>query len=316
MRIIIPLAILLFLTNISEAQDYTWWNTKHNWDGKTPWQNYMTLSAKYTGPNALPVPEITTGKLPKSSFLEVGIAGHISGGDQTVNGVLNTIIKAGKKAALGIYFVPYEVYNMDTNTSRNIRNTRDYDGQGNSVGDVYISGYYQILTHQKYRPDILLTFGVKTASGNNLEAARFTDAPGYYFNLSIGRTIPFKALNFTSIRHYIMAGMYVWQTYSSQYKQDDAVLYGAGIELTHPHFIIEEQVGGYFGYINNGDRPVVSRLSIRSNRDKLINYKLLYQQGFVDAPYTTLVISTTINLDRIKQSLIKDKEFNSTTTAP
>lgn len=313
MRYILFLLVLVSTGHLSCAQDYTWWNNKHNWDGITPWQNYMTLSSKYTGPNCLPVPEITKGILPKHSFLEVGIAGHKSTGDQTVNGVLNTIIKAGEKAALGIYFVPYEVYDMDTNTSRNIRNTRDYDGQGNSIGDVYISGYYQVLKHHRYIPDILLTFGVKTASGNNLEAARFTDAPGYFFNLSIGRTIPVKLLGFKTIRHYVMAGMYVWQTYSSKYKQDDAVHYGAGIELTHQHFIVEEQIGGYFGYIDNGDRPFVSRLSIRSNTNSLFNFKLLYQQGFADAPYTSLVVSTMMNLDKIKESIFKKKPATITT---
>ena len=42
----------------------------------------------------------------------------------------------------------YEEYDMDTLTSRHIRNTRDYDGSGHSVGDVYLTGYFQVIKEQ------------------------------------------------------------------------------------------------------------------------------------------------------------------------
>jgi hypothetical protein len=284
-----------------QAEDWTWWNTKHNWDQISSWESYMQLSSKYMGPNGIPVPEITNGTLPKNSFFEGGVAGHLSDGDKTGNIVLNSIIKAGDKAALGLYFVPYEIYNMDTNTSRNIRSTRDYDGKGTAVGDVYISGYYQILKAKpdKKGIDLLLTFGVRTASGNNVQAARYTDCPGYYFHLSAGRSIPFPGSFFHSIRHYIMTGGYMWQTYKSDYHQDDAFLWGVGLTLENKYITIDEQLGGYFGYIDNGDRPLVSRLSVTTNRDKLFNYKLLFQYGFIDAPYKSLVLSSLINFDKV-----------------
>jgi hypothetical protein len=291
--------ILLLLNPKLYAEDWSWWNTKHNWDEITPWENYMRLSSKYMGPNALPVPEITNGSIPKSSFVETGIAGHLSRGDKAANAVLNAIVKAGNRAAIGIYFVPYETYNMDTNTSRNIRGTRDYDGKGHAVGDVYISGYFQILKSKPKGLDLMLTFGVKTASGNNLEAGRYTDAPGYFFHLSAGRTIPFPGAFFKSIRHYIMTGGNFWQTYRHDYKQDDSFLYGGGITLENKNFTIDEQIGGYFGYINDGDRPLVNRLSIKTNRERLVNYKLLFQYGFADAPYKSLIISSLFNIEKL-----------------
>lgn len=293
------IVLLLCLNSSLHAEDWMWWNNKHNWDGITPWEKYVKLSSRYMGPNALPVVEITNGSIPNASFVEIGAAGHITSGDKTANVVLNSIIKAGNKAALGLYFIPYEYYSMDTNTSRNIRGTRDYDGKGHAVGDVYISGYYQILKSKPRGLDLMLTFGVKTASGNNLEASRYTDAPGYFFHLSAGRTIPFPGSFFKSIRHYIMTGGNFWQTYHVDYKQDDAFLYGAGITLENKNFVLDEQVGGYFGYIKNGDRPVVNRLSIRTNSEKLINYKLLFQYGFADAMYKSLVISASFNIEKI-----------------
>lgn len=259
------------------------------------------------GPNALPVPEITNGSITPYSFLETGLTGHIGKGDKTGNIVLNSIIRAGNKAALGLYFVPYEIYNMDTNTSRNVRNTRDYDGKGSSVGDVYIKGYFQIIENKTKLPDLMLTFGVRTASGNNLEAARFIDAPGYFFHLSAGKTKPIKNSKFQSFRYYCMAGMYAWQTYSDKYKQDDALVYGIGGTLTHKHFILDEQIGGYFGYLNDGDRPLVNRFSISSARDKTVNIKLLFQYGFADANYKSIIISSIFNLEKrqLKKQIVE-----------
>jgi hypothetical protein len=292
---------MVLLSLQSYGEDFMWWNNKHHWDQISSWESYMQLSSKYMGPNGMPVPEITNGSITKYSFFEEGLAGHLSDGDKTGNIVLNSIVKAGSKAALGLYFVPYEVYNMDTNTSRNIRNTRDYDGKGNAIGDVYISGYYQILKQKESGKglDMLLTFAVRTASGNNVQAARFTDCPGYYFHLSFGKTVAYSGSYFKAIRPYVMLGGYMWQTYRSDYHQDDSFLWGVGITMENKYYIIDEQLGGYVGYFKNGDRPVVNRLSIRTNRDKLFNYKALFQYGIADMPYKSLVLSSLINLEKM-----------------
>jgi hypothetical protein len=289
------------------AEDWMWWNIKHNWDQVSSWETYMPLSSKYMGPNAIPVPEITKGNIPKYSFLETGLAGHICDGDKVGNIVLNSIVRAGTRAAIGLYWVPFETYEMDTNTSRNIRNTRDYDGKGTAVGDVYITGYFQVLKQKTSGKgiDALITFGVRTASGNNLQAARFTDCPGYYFHLSLGKAKTYEGKYFNNIRYYVMAGAYIWQTYRVDYHQDDSFLWGLGMTLESKKFIIDEQLGGYIGYIKNGDRPIVNRLSVTTNRDKLFNYKLLFQYGFGDAPYKSLVLSSMLNLDKIGDAFKK-----------
>lgn len=297
-RLLTIVMALMFSHNLY-AVDYYWWGVKHNWDGVTPWENYMQLTARYSGPNTIPVPEIVNGAIPKNSFFEAGFAGHYYTGDKTTNTVLSTLIKAGNKAAIGLYYVPFEFYWMDTAVSRNERNTRDYDGKGKAVGDVYINAYYQILKNKPKRFDLMLSFGVKTASGTNLEAARYNDCPGYYFHLSGGYTWTKPNAFFKTTRLYAMAGAYMWQTYRDDYKQDDAPLFGAGITLENKNFVIDEHIGGYMGYFNMGDKPVVSRLSLRTNRDKLFNYKLLYQHGLNDFLYKSVVISSVVNLEKI-----------------
>jgi len=174
--------ILLFTligNQITLSQDYSWWNEKHNWDGVTPWQNYIILSPAYMGPNALPVPEARDGSLPRNTTFEFSLENHFSSGDKTINLYTNLYIPLfSKRAGLNISIVPFEHYKMDTIT-RDLRRARDYDGEGISGGDFYIGTFIQILKDKKF-PDIVLSINMKTASGTNLAAARFTDSPGYH----------------------------------------------------------------------------------------------------------------------------------------
>ena len=87
MKLCVTLLSLL-LVGISvpaDAQDYSWWNHKHQWDGITSWTDYMIVSPAFMGPNALPVPEIRKGMPEKSRSVEVAIDAHYSRGDQTGN---------------------------------------------------------------------------------------------------------------------------------------------------------------------------------------------------------------------------------------
>ncbi|MBS1772151.1 MAG: hypothetical protein JST82_04780 [Bacteroidetes bacterium] len=299
----VTLACVLLIGFQSFAQNQSpdkWWEDKHHWNGITPWINFMELSSKYMGPNGMPVPDINNGVIPEHSFFEAGVAAHTSDGDKTVNGFLNAIFKAGDRAALGLYFVPYELYNMDTNTSRNIRNTRDYDGKGNATGDVYINGHFQIIKNKAKWPDILLSFGVKTASGGNLEAARYTDAPGYYFGLSFGKTYKLNNSFIKSLRWYIQAGAYMWQTYRADYRQDDSPWFGGGLTASTKGLVIDEQVSGYNGYILNGDQPIINKFSVKTNWNRLFNWKLLLQYGIRDYDYKSVMFSTIMDLSKIK----------------
>ncbi len=301
--------LLLFSGAISYAQASKdkWWEVLHNWDGVTPWQNYMQLSAKYMGPNGMPVPEINNGKIAAYSSFEIGGAIHNGIGDHTENGFFNVFLRAGERAAFNVYLVPYEEYDMDTFTSRHTRNTRDFDGSGTSVGDVYLTAFFQIFKEKQVRPDLLLTFGIKTASGSNLEAARFTDAPGYYFSLSTGKTIKFKSVFFKSVRPYLLGGAYMWQTYRSDYKQDDAPWYGYGLTANFKNFSIDDNVSGYSGYLKNGDKPMVNKLSATSTFDAFINVRVLYQYGMRDYDYKSFMLSALLNLNKIKESIVKGR---------
>ncbi|MBS1779908.1 MAG: hypothetical protein JST70_11325 [Bacteroidetes bacterium] len=277
-----------------------WWEVLHNWNGYTPWAEYMQLTAKYMGPNGAPVPEMNKGMIPQYSFFEAGYASHYSTGDHTQNAFMNGTIKVGNRAAINMYFVPWEHYEMDTITSRYVRNTRDFDGKGHAVGDVYVNAYFEILKEKKHRPSLMLCAGTKTASGDNLEAARYMDAPGYYFSLSTGKTVQFPHLYFKNVRFYALAGFYSWQTYREDYRQDDAPLYGAGLELSGKHLILDDNISGYTGYFKTGDQPIVNKLSVTSKMKTIINFKVLYQYGLRDWDYASIMVSSIIDFSKVK----------------
>ena len=56
MRRVLLIALVLFSINAQAQLD--WWNQTHNWDGTTPWTQYMKYSHAYLGPNAIPIPTL------------------------------------------------------------------------------------------------------------------------------------------------------------------------------------------------------------------------------------------------------------------
>jgi len=200
------------------------------------------------------------------------------------------------RVGLDISMVPVEYYKLDTIT-RDIRKMRDRDAKGFSFGDIYIGTYIQILKdHEKY-PDVLMTINLKTASGTNLSAARFIDAPGYFFDLSCGKDIKFDHPFFKSLKPYTMLGFYVWQFAIDGRHQNDAFLFGLGLDLQIADFILTNSYGGYVGYIGNGDKPVVYRFTFKSNYDSKFNYKFRFQQGIHDFNYSTFSVGCTLDLE-------------------
>ena len=51
MRRVLLIALVLFSINAQAQLD--WWNQTHNWDGTTPWTQYMKYSHAFLGPNAI-----------------------------------------------------------------------------------------------------------------------------------------------------------------------------------------------------------------------------------------------------------------------
>ena len=65
------------------GEDFSWWNAIHQWDGHTSWEQYMTMSPAFMGPNALPVPDIQNGRLSDEIQVEQLAGYQFSTGDKT-----------------------------------------------------------------------------------------------------------------------------------------------------------------------------------------------------------------------------------------
>ncbi len=281
--------ILVFLLwgHLLKAQDFSWWNTIHDWDGHTPWSDYMIISPAFMGPNALPVPEVRQGKMPVERSFELALDGHYSKGDQTGNLYTELFFPLfSDRAGLEIRYVPVEIYKTDTVT-RDIRRSREYDARGVSYGDVYFSTYIHLVKEKERIPDVMLSVNLKTASGTRYEAARHTDAPGYSFDISAGKDIYSGDGRLRNIRCYATIGFFVYQTNLENYMQNDAVQYGAGSDFTFGKFGMEHEISGYAGYLDNGDRPMVYRMNLSLKCCPALELGLRFQQGFFDFPYSS-----------------------------
>lgn len=282
------------------AQDHSWWNEKHDWDGVTHWKDYLIFSSGFMGPNALPVPDINRGEFSDKYEFEIGLQQHSGKGDKTINFLSDLIIPISPgKAGIKIHYIPVEFYETDTLT-RDLRKAHEYDTKGYSYGDVYFTTYIQAIKDHPKLPDLLFTINLKTTSGTNMGSARHTDAPGYYFDASLAKTFQTGSKYLESWRPYFMGGFYSYQTNRHDYEQNDAFLFGFGLLTSTALLQIDNQLGGYIGYIRNGDQPVVYRLTFLSNYESAINYKVGFQFGIHDVPFNSLTVSGVLRFEDLK----------------
>ena len=282
----------LIISSFTQAQnEHWWWYEIHDHDGVTPWQRYLIMSPAYFGPNAFPVPDIKQGLLQNNLQIETALEGHYNSHEQTNNLFTKIFIPLLKdKVGIQLSMVPIEFFSHDT-VIRDERFSRNYEGTGSAFGDLYISTQIQLLKDHPKWPDLLLGINLRTASGDEFGSARFADAPGYYFDLSAGKTFAFKNSSNNSIRIYAMLGFYVWQTNLADHIQDDALLFGAGFQVQSKSFSLSNELGGFYGYLNNGDRPIVLRSRIQSKRDKSLNFSFQFEHGLQDYNFRSIRLS-------------------------
>lgn len=250
------------------------------------WKTRIVLTAENLGPNALPVPEIRNGFINPNAYLSLSGNYQFSDFDKTYNPHFKVSLPiADGKVSIEVWSPFYEYFVNDT-LSLIERKAREISPTGKSGGDIYIATLIQVLKNHEYLPDMLISINLKTASGNNLEMLRHTDTPGYYFDLSLGKS--FLLSEKYSLRPFGLIGFYVYQTHQVMGLQNDALLWGGGLSFFSPRVEFTGSLGGYHGYFNQGDRPVVVRIS---SSIKLINNffcTINFQNGINDFPYKSI----------------------------
>jgi len=286
--------IILLIPFVSSAQTFDWWKNLVNWDGTTHWWNYLTISPKYFGPNALTIPAINNGSIDSSSSLAVTGQLHFSKGDNTQNIILyGNYAPKNTRIAIEAQFIPKEWFRMShaIKEQRKVYYLDYYDKS--AVGDVIVNTTAQIF--QKWRDHLQLAIrvGMRLPSGGGQGAARYADVPGYWIDL--GGSVPWKNGEWKWVN---MLGFYVWQTnHDDRLRQDDALLCGSGIEWNKNNLRIQNYFAAYFGYQENGDDPIVYRLYAEKRKNNM-SWLLRFQQGLHDFRYSSVEAGAKFHLGK------------------
>ncbi len=254
------------------------------------WRDRMdsvTYSPRYFGPNAFPIPEVLSGKISTEYEIEARYDYHDGEGDQTQDIFLRGYFPFGKKAAIEISGVLQETYktSKEVMDERHAASTETIEGATTCRGDVIINATYQLLENEKIM-DIIGRFGLKTASGNWLANARYTDAANYWLDLDIGKDLLRSEKRDKYLRMSIMGGFYCYMTNDRVHRQNDAWLLGGGFQGRYRNVYAEADISGFEGYMNNGDEPLIFRSKLKY-RYKGHSLFFRYQYGLNDLLFQT-----------------------------
>jgi hypothetical protein len=284
MRRCLFLLVLLFPL-YSSAQTFDWWRNLVNWDGVSHWSTYQIVSPKYFGPNALSVPMINNGSV--DSVVSLGLTGnfHFSDGDNTQNVMLyGNYTTKSNTISVDAQFVPYERFQV-SHAKKEERRVyyKDYYTKS-TAGDVVVSTTVQLFERwRRKNVHTAMRVGIRMPSGGALGAARYADVPAYW--IDAGMSLVMK--NNPAWKWMTMLGFLVWQTNDDDLKQNDAFLFGTGVEWNYRGFRLQAYGAGFIGYKENGDKPVVARLNLEKAKKRLV-YLLRLQQGLNDFDYFTV----------------------------
>jgi len=285
-KLILVICYFLSLPLFSQVDDgYN--DPYQHWDGITHWTRYLTVSPGKFGPNALPVPRLENGLIDSVLTLQGSFLYHHNKGDKSPAIFGAFFIPVGKKVTFEISGVLAEYFNLSPEL-RFERRTFQLYGKGFTVGDIYLKNHIQLIKDHNKLPDLSFHTSFKTTTGGALQKARYTDTHGYQLYLSTGKTKSLADLN-GNIRLYGHVGFFSWQTYHVLHRQDDALMYGAGIALTINNYTLKHELTGYHGYRNVGDRPLVYRLEIVQAKKQCVS--ISYQYGINDFDYHSFAIN-------------------------
>lgn len=266
------------------SQTQAEWAQTVNWDGVSHWSKYMKVRAAWMGPNALAVPLISNGSIDSTTTASVTGQFHFREGDKSQSIALyGNICLVKNLIAFDISYIPYEFYTMSDALKKDRHVYYPFYHDKKARGDVMMNTHIQIFNRWRKKIQLALRVGYRLPSSSGFGAARFIDGMGYNIDISAG-----KLFNNIPLKWITMAGLYVWQIEQVDFRQNDAFLFGTGLEWSPKNWLIKSYVAGYLGYLeNSGDKPIV----VRAEAQRRINKTGLlfrFQQGIHDFKYSTV----------------------------
>jgi hypothetical protein len=184
---------------------------------------------------------------------------------------------------MDVAWIPAEFFQVsDTiKRERHVYYVNYYDKK--AKGDVILNTNINLLNKWRDKIQLALRIGIRLPSSSykGVAAARFIDATGYNVDISCGKPLS------PSLKWISMLGLYVWQMEKDDLRQNDAFLFGTGLELNKMNWRVQASVDGYLGYqYKSGDKPILFRISTEKRFSKT-SLLLRFQQGFHDFKYTS-----------------------------
>lgn len=258
------------------------------------------ISTEYFGPYAFPVPELLEGNICNDLHLEFSgdsATGSIGGDkDMTYAATFKVRIPLWTdRATLSVWGEMHEWY-KDTPQTRAVRRVSDqYPLVGNSAGNVYFSLDMLLLKETVGRPSIALRAATQSATGDKYEVARHYDAPGYFFDISAGKSF---SVGKGSLRASASAGFVCWQI--DRGRQNDALMLGAKASYTCRTMTLSAEYAGYSGLESSkdpeaGDRPRAFRTEAAFHLGKVSPF-VCWQKGTDDWPFSIIRAGVSVDL--------------------
>lgn len=246
-------------------------------------ENDERVSPLYFGPNALPVPDMLDGTVSGNVYAELSydfFKGFYGDRTHDINVKLNVPLFT-PRVNLTVWMPVIEFYH---NTQRSLEHQASPERKvnGKEFGNVYVTTDIHVFRQKLYTPDVTLRIGLITASGDSEQYARYFDAPAYFFDTSIAKSVRFSDSFFRELRLVANLGFLCWQVATSS--QNDAYMYGLKTKLDTKAFAVSFAWQGYSGWIGNGDRPMVLKADFSGNIKKFRPF-VAYQYGIRDYPF-------------------------------
>lgn len=259
------------------------------------------IGPAYFGPNAFPVPDMLDGRTSADMRLEIYgdcFLGTTTGSvaDDMTGDIFArlTIPLFTSKANLTVWMPIFEYFHTSTEVNAMRRLPHKGDLQGFDSGDAYASADIRILSQERHHCDMTIRAALKTASANRFAEGRCYDAPGYFFDVAVGRGFAVNKGRSGEFRVAVSTGFLCWQTDNG--RQNDAVMYGAMLKYNYKRFGIDTCLGGYIGWEGEGDRPMTLKTNL-SYAFGAWSLRLSHQAGFMDWPYHQIRVGVAWNFD-------------------
>ena len=264
------------------------------------------IAPMYFGPNAFPVPDMLDGRVQNHLRVEIAGDGYFGfQGDKTADVFARLFIPLfTDRVNLTVWMPMMEWYELTPERIATCRVPDSLAHSGSGAGDAYFSTDIQILRDKKWAPDIALRAACKSASGGQYELARHYDCPGYFMDLSLGKSWCLgerqasDEVKAVELRVAGSVGFLCWQTDNG--RQNDAVMYGLQLLVKSQYVSLRTTWSGYVGWENDGDKPMIIKGRLSGHAKQFEPY-VEYQYGIKDYPFHHLRVGMAYHINVLKK---------------